>query len=188
MDKHDQQAPALPEYRPPWWMDGRQQREPHFLNTGLQAFWQRLRQWLLTPLRQLDPLLCSEAMLDLLAWDRGIQRFSNEPLTLYRRRVKFAFANARDAGEAAGFKRIFERLGIGWVDIHERQAGNPWDVITIELADGELASNQQLLKVLIQHYGRTCRRYRFQVVYPRPLHLRARRFDGSYQTFGAKLG
>ncbi|AEY01472.1 phage protein [Oceanimonas sp. GK1] len=188
MDKHQQQAPELTEHTAPWWMDGREQREPHFLSKGLNAFWQKARNWLLFPLRQLDPLECSEAMLDLLAWDRGIQRFNNEPLSLYRKRVKYAFANARDAGDVAGFKRIFERLGIGWVEVHERQPNQPWDVITIELADMELAGNQPLLQVLLQHYGRTCRRYRFQVVYPKQLRLHAARFSGSYQVFGAKLG
>lgn len=191
MNKHQQQAPDLPEHKAPWWMDGNGLKglhEPHFLSKGLHAFWRRIWHWLLIPLQQLDPLECGESLLNLIAWDRGIQRFSNEPLPLYRKRVKYAFANARDAGEATGFKRIFERLGIGWVEVHERQPDQPWDVITIELADTELVNNQQLLNVLIQHYGRTCRRYRFQVVYPQPLRLHARRFSGSYQVFGAKLG
>ncbi|WP_019934043.1 phage tail protein [Oceanimonas smirnovii] len=188
MDKHQRQAPELPEHKAPWWMDGREQQEPHFLGNGLNTFWRKAWHWLLFPLRQLDPLECSENILNVLAWDRGIQRFSNEPLSLYRKRVKYAFANARDAGDIAGFKRIFERLGIGWVELHERQPGVPWDVILIELADHELARNQQLLQVLIQHYGRTCRRYRYKVVYPQPLRLHAARFSGSYQVFGAKLG
>ncbi|WCB54610.1 hypothetical protein PI861_00010 [Aeromonas salmonicida subsp. salmonicida] len=40
----------------------------------------------------------------------------------------------------------------------KRQAGAPWDVITIEVTDSALADNQQLMETLIQHYGRTCRR------------------------------
>ncbi|MNT48202.1 hypothetical protein D3C72_1849710 [compost metagenome] len=126
-------------------------------------------------------------MLALLAWERDIARFNGEPLALFRKRVKFAFVNARDAGEVAGFKRIFERLGIGWCDIHERQAGTPWDVITIEVTDSAIASNQQLMETLIQHYGRTCRRYRFQVVYPVTATLRPGRIDMGQQVFGATL-
>nr|AAQ95757.1 ORF34-like protein [Aeromonas hydrophila] len=127
------------------------------------------------------------AMLALLAWERDITRFKGEPLALFRKRVKYAFINARDSGEVAGFKRIFERLGIGWCELHERQDGTPWDVITIEVADSALTQNQQLMETLIQHYGRTCRRYRFQVLYPAMGYLHAGRIDMDHQVFAATL-
>lgn len=189
--EHNSQAPRLPDASAPWWEDGytisAAYAEPGFLAKGINAFWQRLKGWLLLPLVQQDPLTCSESLLELLAWERDISRFNGEPLTLFRKRVKFAFVNARDAGEVAGFKRIFERLGIGWCEIHERQEGAPWDVITIEVTDSAIASNQQLMETLIQHYGRTCRRYRFQVVYPVSSTLRFGRIDMSQQVFGATL-
>lgn len=53
------------------------------------------------------------------------------------------------------------------------------------MTDSAIASNQQLMETLIQHYGRTCRRYRFQVVYPVTGHLRTGRIDMSQQVFGA---
>lgn len=186
-DEHQRHAPTLPEYAVPWWMDGRSEREPHFFAQGIRAFWQRCRYYLLFPLRQADPLTCAEALLNMMAWDRGIHRFADEPLALFRKRVKYAFINAQDAGEVAGFKRIFERLDIGWVDIHERQPNQPWDVITIELGDSSLAQNQLLLQTLIGHYGRTCRRYRFEVTFPLKVQLNHGRFDGSYQLIGASL-
>lgn len=186
-DDHQRAAPELGDHRAPWWMDGRGMAEPHFMSAGVSSFWRRLRRYLLFPLRQLDPLTCSEAMLSLIAWDRGINRFASEPLVLYRKRVKYAFENARDAGDAAGFRRIFHRLGVGIVDIYERRENEPWDVITIELSDGELATNATLLQTLIQHYGRTCRRYRFEVVYPQRVSITAARFGGSHQVFGASL-
>ncbi|GHA05540.1 phage tail protein [Oceanisphaera arctica] len=186
-DTHQQQAVALPEHMAPWWMDGNGMQEPHFMTRGVNAFWRRCWRYLLFPLRQSDPLNCSEAMLNLLAWDRGIRRFTNEPLDLYRKRVKYAFVNARDAGETAGFKRIFERLGVGWVGIHERRPGEPWDLITIELSDSNLAQNQTLLQSLIEQYGRTCRRYQFEVTFPIKVQLNHGRFDGSYQIIGASL-
>ncbi|MFM4910818.1 phage tail protein [Aeromonas dhakensis] len=189
--EHDLQAPVLPDASAPWWEDGYTispaHAEPGFLAKGINAFWQRVKGWLLLPLAQQDPLTCSESLLALLAWERDISRFNGEPLPLFRKRVKFAFVNARDAGEVAGFKRIFERLGIGWCDIHERQAGAPWDIITIEVTDGAIAANQKLMETLIQHYGRTCRRYRFQVVYPVTGTLRFGRIDMSQQVFGATL-
>ncbi|ELM3614822.1 phage tail protein [Aeromonas sobria] len=188
---HDALAPQLPESQAPWWEDGKTiadgVQEPAFLAKGIMAFWRRMRGWLLQPLAQQDPLTCSEAMLSLLAWERDITRFKGEPLDLFRKRVKYAFINAQDSGEVAGFKRIFERLGIGWCELHERQDGTPWDVITIEVDDSALTQNQQLMETLIQHYGRTCRRYRFQVLYPAMGYLHAGRIDMGHQVFAATL-
>ena len=188
---HQDNAPQLPDSTAPWWEDGKTiangVQEPAFLAKGIIAFWRRLRGWLLQPLTQQDPLTCSEAMLALIAWERDITRFKGEPLDLFRKRVKYAFINAQDSGEVAGFKRIFERLGIGWCALHERQDGAPWDVITIEVADSALAANQQLMEILIQHYGRTCRRYRFQVLYPAVGYLHAGRIDMGHQVFAATL-
>ncbi|HEH9413067.1 TPA: phage tail protein [Aeromonas salmonicida] len=188
---HQELAPQLPESQAPWWEDGKTiadgVQEPAFLAKGIMAFWRRMRGWLLLPLAQQDPLTCSEAMLALIAWERDITRFKGEPLDLYRKRIKYAFINAQDSGEVAGFKRIFERLGIGWCELHERQDGTPWDVITIEVADSALTENQQLMETLIQHYGRTCRRYRFQVLYPAMGYLHAGRIDMGHQVFAATL-
>ncbi|WP_323910006.1 phage tail protein [Aeromonas veronii] len=188
---HQELAPELPESKAPWWEDGKTiadgVQEPTFLAKGIMAFWRRMRGWLLQPLAQQDPLTCSEVMLALLAWERDITRFKGEPLALFRKRVKYAFINAQDSGEVAGFKRIFERLGIGWCELHERQEGTPWDVITIEVADNSLTQNQQLMETLIQHYGRTCRRYRFQVIYPAMGYLHAGRIDMGHQVFAATL-
>ncbi|MFE8726227.1 hypothetical protein [Aeromonas hydrophila] len=55
------------------------------------------------------------------------------------------------------------------------------------MTDGAIAANQKLMETLIQHYGRTCRRYRFQVVYPVTGTLRFGRIDMSQQVFGATL-
>ncbi|MFQ2101869.1 phage tail protein [Aeromonas sanarellii] len=188
---HQNKAPLLPDSSAPWWEDGKTiaegVREPAFLAKGIMAFWRRLRGWLLQPLTQQDPLTCSESMLALIAWERDITRFKGEPLDLFRKRVKYAFINAQDAGEVAGFARIFERLGIGWCEQRERQEGTPWDVITIEVADSALADNQRLVETLIQHYGRTCRRYRFQVVYPVAGVLRPGEFSMAQQVFAATL-
>lgn len=190
-DPHDLQAPTLPEANAPWWEDGQTiadgVKEPAFLARGIMALWRRIRRWCLLPLEVVDPLTCSRELLDLLAWERDIRRFDGEPLELYRRRVKYAFINAMDAGEVAGFKRIFERLGIGWCELHERQAGAPWDVITIEVTDSAIAGNQQLMEALIRHYGRTCRRYRFQVVYPQRGQLQHGRIDMTHQSHVASL-
>lgn len=190
-NQHDEQAPPLPACAPPWWEDGETLtqgvKEPAMLSRGIMAFWQQVRRWLLISLGAVDPLTCSKELLDLLAWERDIKRFKGEPLDLFRKRVKYAFVNAQDAGEVAGFKRIFERLGIGWCEIHERVAGADWDVIVVEVTDSALSSNQALMQTLIQHYGRTCRRYRFQVVYPISATLRHARIDMNQEVFAASL-
>lgn len=189
--QHDEQAPPLPAHTVPWWEDGQTlpeaPKEPTFLIRGVMGFWRQVRTWLLTPLAGQDPLTCSPSMLGLLAWERDITRFDSEPIALYRKRVKWAYLNARDAGDVAGFKRIFERLGLGWCELHERQADTDWDVITIEVTDSDAANNQALMMELIQHYGRTCRRYRFQVVYPQAATLHPARIDMSQQVFAASL-
>lgn len=189
--QHDKQAPPLPVHTVPWWEDGltlpEVPQEPTFLIAGIIGFWRQVRTWLLYPLASQDPLTCSPSLLALLAWERDIARFDGEPMPLYRKRVKWAYLNARDAGDVAGFKRIFERLGLGWCELHERQADTDWDVITVEVTDSDAANNQALMMELIQHYGRTCRRYRFQVVYPQSATVHAARIDMSQQVFGASL-
>lgn len=182
---HDENAPPLPASSVPWWMDGcsitKVLKEPHFLATGLMNYWRALRRWLLYPLAQLDPMACSEKLLDVLAWDRDITRFKDEPSSLFRRRVKFAFVNARDAGEKAGFIRIFQRLGVGVVEIDERTPGRDWDIITIRLSDSQLSDNTTLLEQLLKQYGRTCRRYEYQIISTTTIQMTASPLDWDHQ-------
>lgn len=129
-----------------------------------QLFWEKVEQGLRWPLTQMDPETCTQGVLNLIAWQRDITRFGSEPLWLYRLRVKYAYANAVDAGSVAGIKRIFTRLGVGYVEVEERAPGRDWDVIVLRLSDNQLSQNTALLKVLIEQYGRTCRRYEFDVI------------------------
>lgn len=158
-------SPQLPPLTLPWWMDGNtltttdEPQEPAMLNQGTQSFWQRVRNWLLLPLAEKDPLTCSVDILHLLAWERSVRRFKAEPLSLYRKRVAYAFVNAKDAGSTQGFIQIMRRLGLSVLSIKERQPGLDWDRVSIEIDDTEIAPNQALLAELIQSYGRTCRRY-----------------------------
>ncbi|MEQ4542314.1 MAG: phage tail protein [Pantoea agglomerans] len=139
------------------------------------------------PVSQFDPLTCSEPLLNLLAYDRDITRFNGEPLSLFRRRVAFAFINARDAGSVAGFISIFERLGIGYVELVERQPGIDWDVIQVRVSDSQIADNAQLLLQIIQQYGRTCRRYQFEVITSQPFAIRAGWDQGEYVVYPARI-
>ena len=72
--------------------------------------------------------------------ERDVTRFTGEPEALFRLRVKFAFINSVDAGSTAGMKRIFERLGVGYVEIEERQPGRDWDVVLLKFSNAQLSS------------------------------------------------
>lgn len=169
----------LPVIELPVWMN---KGEVGKLATTAYNWFSLLKDWALWPVKQLDPMTCSEPVLDLIAWQRDIQRFNTEPLDLYRLRVRHAYANARDAGSVAGFKKIFERLGIGYVEIEERIDGQDWDVIDIRLSDNQLADNSALLTVLVQHYGRTCRRYGWKVIDTIPVEIQVTEFSNDSLT------
>ncbi len=126
---------------------------------ALDQWWDQVQVWSSWPSGQLDPDTCELALLDLIAWSRGLDRLSREPEHRYRRRVKHAYSNALDAGSVAGFRRIMARLGLGQVEIEQRPYGQDWDVIILYLSNTHLSENMDQLMALIQRYGRTCRRY-----------------------------
>lgn len=171
--------------RLPSWMD---KGDPARLLRACRNFWSQVYEWITWPLRQFDPLTCSEALLNLIAWERDITRFNGEPLSLYRKRVSYAFINAQQAGEVAGFIAIFERLGIGYVELLERQDGIDWDVTIVRVTDSQIADNSDLLLEIIRKYGRTCRRYRFEVITPLQLHINIGWYQGEYVCYPATLG
>jgi hypothetical protein len=102
--------------------------------------------------------------------------------------VSYAFINAQQAGEVAGFIAIFERLGIGYVELLERQEGLDWDVITVRVTDSQVADNSDLLLEIIRKYGRTCRRYQFEVITTQELHINIGWYQGDYVCWPATLG
>ncbi|REF26035.1 tail protein P2 I [Xenorhabdus cabanillasii] len=168
----------------PSWMN---KGEPAKLLHAARAFWSQVYDWLTWPLAQLDAETCTEALLSVLACQRDIQRFNGEPLPLFRKRVKYAFINARDAGSIAGFIAIFERLGVGYVEMLERQPDIDWDVIILRLSDGQIAANPDLLMNIIRQYGRTCRRYRFEVIAKNQLLMRVGSVGADYCCYHAAM-
>jgi hypothetical protein len=150
----------------PFWLDGPQLAK---LTAGAQAWWEQAEGWLTWMQGQFDPLTCPVPLLNLLAYQRDVRRFTGESEALYRKRVKFAYLNAADAGYKAGFERIFERLGLGYVEQIERFDAVNWDVIGLVLSDATLAENPELLRQIVTTYGRTCRRYEFTTIAPLPI-------------------
>ena len=168
----------------PFWLEGTELTK---IKNAAQSWWEKVEQWLKWPLLQIDAETCHLTVLDLLAWQRDIQRFQGEPEALYRLRVKYAFINAVEAGSTAGMIRIFQRLGIGYVEIQERLPDQDWDIVSLLLSDSQLSQNPVLLRVLIQQYGRTCRRYEFSTITPVSVGVCLVEFNDDQVTLSAVL-
>lgn len=152
-----------------------------------EKWWELVIKIINSPLYFFNEDNCPVFILNLIAYQRDIKRFKNEPLALYRKRVKYAFINAMEAGSIQGFINIFERLGIGYVGLQERVPEIDWDIIKIYLTDEQIAGNNELLLEIIRKYGRTCRRYDYEVVTVKETLIAHGIFGADYQTFYAKL-
>jgi len=142
------------------------------------AWWNMVQDWLeALPLQQQDAATAPLILVDLMAWQRDINRLANEPESLYRLRVVHALANAQDAGSKGGFERIWQRLQLGYIGQMERNDITNWDVIQLEVSDGAISQNGALMDEIIRQFGRTCRRYTYTTTVPRGLVLRVFTFD-----------
>lgn len=144
----------------PFWMNKGELRK---LAAASQSFWEKVETWCLLSLGKFDLMTCDLIIVDYVAWERKIERLDGEDELIYRKRVDYAFVNAEDAGMTAGLYRIFERLGVSVYDIKERQPDRDWDIVTLELDPEALAGKKDLINLLIQTYGATCRRYEYNV-------------------------
>lgn len=169
----------------PWWMAG---PELSKVKTAAQDFFDDLLAVARWPLEQLDARQASEGIVRLIAWQRGIDRFNNERLEMFRLRVFHAYANAKDAGSKIGFERIFQRLELGPLQQKEREPDNDWDVIVLIVRDSVTAQNPEFMNWLIQTYGRTCRRYEWNVITVLTISAKSATFDWDQQTHITSLG
>ncbi|MET4706735.1 phage tail protein [Endozoicomonas lisbonensis] len=173
-----------------WWMNGEkedgQQGELAKLTKAAQAWFDRVADWAKWPVLQLDPETCAPGLLHLIAWQRGITQFPGEPERQYRLRTKHAYVNAADAGSVIGFQNIFARMELGAVSIAERSPDKPWDVITLQVTDTTVARDAAYLNWIIQTYGRTCRRYEWEIVTPISNTVRSASFSCDYGTYYCK--
>ncbi len=58
-----------------------------------------------------------------------------------------------------------------------------WDVIKIRVNDSQLAKNPHLMNLIIRKYGRTCRRYTFEVLTNETITIVHGEFNNDYQCF-----
>lgn len=140
----------------PTWLQG---ANATALAAAASQYWQQVESYLLWWLEQLDEEQSALPILDLLAWERGINRLDGESIELYSLRIKHAVANSEDAGNGIGMERVFKRLGFGFIEINERVPGYDWDMVEIAMIESEFGDKQELVQELIRQYGRTCRRY-----------------------------
>lgn len=157
------------------------------LVTVATIWFNQVKEWLRFPFVQNDPLTCDFFILEKLAWQRRVTQLNNEPEAVFRKRVAYAYVNQRDAGSAAGLKRIFERLGVGFVTVSERVPGKDWDVIVLAVDGRSFSENGALLTELVALYGRTCRRYEFTVTTTATVFIKAAAFNNNQTTYSAKL-
>ena len=125
------------------------------------AWFDKMQEYLLVLPSSTDVETAPLVIVKLIAWGRDIDRLKNEPEEMFRLRVKYALANALDAGSVAGFENIWKRLKMGSVAQNERIDAKNWDVIQLTVSDNDISRNSELMDEIIRKYGRTCRRYEF---------------------------
>ncbi len=152
-----------------------------------KTWWLKVKSWVSWPQQQFDPKVAALPIVDLLAWQRNIDRLPEEPEWLYRLRVKHAKANANDAGSVQGFQNIWRRLGLGELSIKERLEGREWDIIQLEVTENALSENEALLRDIIRLYGRTCRRYEYSTLTPMNLYMQTGSWHQEFQYSVATL-
>lgn len=170
----------------PFWLD-KAGSEINKIRNLFEKWWTLTYGYFAFLFKIIDEENCSEQVLNLIAYQRDITRFEDEPLELFRKRVKYALINAKEAGSKQGFANIFVRLGIGYIEQDERFDEINWDVIRIHLTDKQLAGNSKLIENIIRHYGRTCRRYEFAVINSEEIVINFGEFNHEYQWYSAKV-
>ena len=167
-----------------FWMNGAENSK---LGKAAYAWFSLLGKTAAWSLDNRDPMTCDERTLNLLAWERCVRRYPGEPERLYRLRVKYAYANAKDSGQTAGWGRIFERLELGGLSLAERVPGQDWDRVGIIADDSQFPDQQYVLEIIIEDYGRTCRRYYFDSRIPIPALAHVGRFSWHQETVEAAM-
>ncbi|HHP0468861.1 TPA: phage tail protein [Vibrio harveyi] len=169
----------IPEIKLRYWM-GR--GELAKFARAMRNYWGHVKAAFEMPLQQHDPLTAPMALVNILAWQREIERLGQEPEELFRIRVAHAYGFACDAGSIAGWEDMFAKLGYPHIGQDERLVNVPWDVISLKIRDGDLTNVPKLLDTVIRKYGRTCRRYQYTSYVEMPLAARSKNVEAQYST------
>ena len=152
-----------PTYQLSFWMAGARATA---LARAAKRWWDTAAAWFRTAYDFNDARTVALAVVDLLAYQRGITRYRGEPEWLYRLRVHHAYANWLDAGTKVGMERIFARLQMPVYDLEERVEGYDWDMIRLRASLTDYLSAADVLHIMMQAYRRTCRRWLLEVQAP----------------------
>ena len=136
------------------------------LCTAFQTFFERLETWMLQPLDEMDPKICSRLAVEYHAWERSIIRVPGEPIEIWRNRVDSALETYQQAGSTRGLKVILQMHGATNYLVQERQAGMDWDIITVQIDPDELSINANVLLAILGIWGKLCRRYELAMMGP----------------------
>ncbi|HAS6219719.1 TPA: hemolysin [Vibrio vulnificus] len=167
----------IPEIKLRYWMS---RGELAKLSRALHAYWGHVQAAFEMPLKQHDPLTAPIALVNILAWQRDVERLGQEPEELFRIRVAHAYGFARDAGSVAGWEEMFAKLGYPHIGQDERLVNVDWDVISLKIRDGDLSNVPKLLDTVIRQYGRTCRRYQYTTYVEMPLAAKSKNIEAQY--------
>ena len=145
-----------PTYQLPFWMDGSRATA---VARAAKRWWELAEGYIRLPLTTFDPLNCELALVDLLAYQRGIDRFAAESESFYRLRVHHALRNARVAGTPAGMRQIFANLDLPEPYFTERMPNRDWDMVRVRFAGRGYARLHAEIDFVLRFYWRTCRRF-----------------------------
>ena len=147
---------------------------------AMRNYWEHVKAAFEMPLQQHDPLTAPMALVNILAWQRGVEKLGQEPEELFRIRVAHAYGFARDAGSVSGWEDMFAKLGYPHIAQDERLVNVDWDVISLKIRDGDLTNVPKLLDTVVRQYGRTCRRYQYTSYVEMPLAARSKNIEAQY--------
>ena len=140
----------------PFWLQGPEIKKWADAFQARLAAWET---WLEAALSQAEIANCSSAALAVHALDRSVLRLPGEPEAIWRQHVLHAFTVALESGSRRGLEGILAIFGLVNFTITERDPGQDWDVILIDLDPTELSLDSDNLNAVLQHWGRACRRY-----------------------------
>lgn len=153
---------------------------------AMRNYWEHVKAAFEMPLQQHDPLTAPMALVNILAWQRGVEKLGQEPEELFRIRVAHAYGFARDAGSVSGWEDMFAKLGYPHIAQDERLVNVDWDVISLKIRDGDLTNVPKLLDTVVRQYGRTCRRYQYTSYVEMPLAARSKNIETQYSASHVK--
>lgn len=142
----------------PIWMDG---SNVQAFKSIMSEWWDQVGKWATFGRTSFDVLTCAIEFVDLIAFQRGIDRYAGEAEGFYRLRVHHALRNARSAGTPAGMKKVFENLQLPQPEFLERLPQYDWDMTKVRIPSRDYADAtlREQIHFTLSAYWQTCRRF-----------------------------